>query len=306
MKVPSLKIATLIATIILFKSCINIKKEFEIELPGVPNEFAITSYLNVGYDSIANMQIEQLHEIGTLPPSVLADIKIFKGDQLVYEQSNCNSDNALNEFDLNNLEVDRNYTIEISDPKGVLKNCSATSYLFKKPEAGNIKYSFNKNVSDFADYSDKVTIGIKDEPGIKNIYYVEVNVIRFEYDYEFDEEGNLIDSTIHYYSSGTYPEEDNYTNYYIDDSKTTSDGYIYVNRLPTTWSNNAPDSMIIEYLICAVSEEEAKYTESVSASDSQDNPFAEPISTFTNFTNGNGIFSLRNVAHGKVKVKVTK
>ncbi len=49
-----------------------------------------------------------------------------------------------------------------------------------------------------------------------------------------------------------------------------------------------------------VSEDVARFSESIRlARDIEDNPFGEPESTFTNFQNGNGIFSVRNSIEGK-------
>ena len=295
----------LIVLSLFFASCVDLKREFEVELPLVPKEFAITSYINVGYDTLAFLQIEKLNEIDRPGEQTVADIRFYKENELIYEQKNCISENALNKFDLRNLQEGKTYTLEINDPKGILKNCSASSFLYKKPEVGNITYKHNKIVSDFLDYSDKVIIGIKDDPDVKNIYYIAAKVINVHVQYEYDEFHNVIDSTISYSEYSTYAEdEDKFYYNYVNDSKISSDGYIYVNRIPNIWSDNIADSVIIEYIVFSVSEEEAKYSESIFSAANADNPFSEPTSTFTNFKNGNGIFSMRNATHGRVKVKV--
>lgn len=286
-------------------SCVNLKKEFEVELPPVPKEFALTSYINVGYDTIAFLQIEKLTEIGTQGEQVLADIRIFKENELIYEQKNCSSENALNGFDLRNLQEEKTYTIEISDPKGDLQSCSASSFLYKKPEIGQITFQHNKIISDYQDYYDKVIIGIKDDPNLKNVYYVAAKVIKYHFEYEYDDLGNVIDSTIIYNENNTYSDDADRSYYnYVNDAKISSDGYIYVNRIVTGYSYQVTDSVIVEYIVFSVAEEEAKYSESIHNANNTDNPFAEPTSTFTNFKDGNGIFSMRNATHGKIKVKV--
>jgi hypothetical protein len=209
------------------------------------------------------------------------------------------------------LQEGNNYEIRVSHPN--FETVVARQQMPKQiAPLTNVELDRNIIKDEFGNPVDELRFTLKDDPAEENYYEISLTYVYYNFEYVGDDpSGNPIYDTL---SAVDYPVffstifDPNFVDgvgntHLVSDQFFNGTDYKFIGRFqPNSFGTGIADSTPYTINIRSISKEYYRWSDSANRqSDSQNNPFAEPVSVYSNLEKGLGIFAMFSQSSTTVK-----